>query len=276
MDAFGLTVCDTPGNVPRTPCLSRPWDAPIALFREASHGPGPLVCCRLDALPIEPNFLADLILSPGEADVWRRMRAVDKRRHEWLLGRCAAKDAVRRLVEEYLGVPLAPADVEIQPDPYGRPRAVGSWAARLGIQPAISISHSHDTAVALAALHPGQLVGIDLENMGQRRESFEAIAFRLDERRMLAALPWESRQEWALRMWCAKEGVAKALGRGFSIGIQAFHILSAQTGSGVVQLELCDQALALFPRLRGISIMAYTGREKDYVFSTTIYQGAVE
>jgi phosphopantetheinyl transferase len=275
MDAFGLTVCDLPDDVPCTPCLSRPWDAPIALLCQPPYGPGPL-CCRLDALPLEPNLLADLILSPGEADVWRRMRAVEKRRHEWLLGRSVAKDAVRLLIEKHLGVHLAPAEVEILPDPYGRPRAVGPFAARLGIRPAISISHSHGAAVALAVLHPGQLVGIDLENLAQRRESFEAIAFRADERRMLAALPLESRQEWALRMWCAKEAVAKALGRGFSSGIQAFHILSAEPGSGVLQLELCDQALEHFPRFRGIPIPAYTGREKDYVFSTTIFQGAVE
>jgi len=275
MDAFGLTVCDRREDVRGTPSLSRLWDAPIAALRQAPCRLG-LVCCRLDALPLDPNHLADLILSPGEADVWRGMRAVEKRRHEWLLGRSVAKDAVRLLVENHGGVPLAPADIEILPDPYGRPRAVGPFAARLGIQPAISISHSRGTAVALAALHPGQLVGIDLENLAQRRESFEAIAFRPDERRMLAAMPLESRQEWALRMWCAKEAVAKALGRGFSSGIQAFHIASAETGSGAMQLELCDQALELFPRLRGIPIMAYTGREKDYVFSTTIYQGAVE
>jgi len=275
MDAIGLTVCDPPKDTRCTSGLSRRWDAPIALVRQLPYGPGPL-CCRLDALPLEPDLLADLILSPGEADVWRSMRAVDKRRHEWLLGRTAAKDAVRLLVEEHLGVPLAPSEVEILPDPYGCPRAAGPWTARLGIQPAISISHSHGTAVALAVLHPGQRVGIDLENLSQRRESFEAIAFRPDERRMLDALPGESRQEWALRMWCAKEAVAKALGRGFSAGIQAFHITSAETGGGVVQLELCDPALEYSPRLRGIPIMAYTGREKDYVFSTTIFQGAVE
>lgn len=130
-----------------------------------------------------------------------------------------------------------------------------------------------------AALHSGQLVGIDLENLARRREDFEAIAFSPDERQTLAAMPWESRQEWALRMWCAKEAVAKALGRGFSAGIQAFHIvgiISMGAGSGMVQLELRDQALEHFPRFRSIPITAYTGREKDYVFSTTIYQGAVE
>jgi phosphopantetheinyl transferase len=271
MDAFGSTVCDPPDEVQGTSCLSRLWDAPAA-----PYGQGTL-CCRLDALPREPNVLADLILSPAEADVWRSMRAVEKRRHEWLLGRCAAKDAVRLLVEKHAGVQLAPADVEIQPDPYGRPRAVGPFTARLGIQPAISISHSHGTAVALAAFDPGQLVGIDLESLAQQRADFEAIAFDLEERRMLAALPPGSRQEWALRMWCAKEAVAKALGRGFSMGIQAFHIAGPQYGSGVMQLELRDEALEHFPRLRGIPITAYTAREKAFVFSTTIYQqGAVE
>jgi phosphopantetheinyl transferase len=276
MDALGFTVCDPPHDVPGTSCLSRLWDAPLAPYGREPYGPGPL-CCRLDALPLAPDRLAHLLLSPGEWEFWRRMRAVDKRRHEWLLGRAAAKDAVRRLVEEHAGVPLAPSEIEILPDPYGRPRAAGPWAARLGIQPAISISHSHGTAVALAALRPGQLVGIDLENLDQRRENFEAIAFAPDERRMLAAMPPESRQEWALRMWCAKEAVAKALGRGFSAGIQAFHITGAETGSGVVQLELCDRALDHFPRLRGIPLTAYTAREKDFVFATTIYQqGAVE
>ena len=275
MDAFGLTVCDPPEDVQGASFLSRQWDAPIALFCRDSCRRA-LVCRRLDALPGTPNVLADLLLSTGEADVWRGMRAVDKRRHEWLLGRAAAKDAVRRLVEDHMGVPLAPADVEILPDPYGRPWAAGPWTTRLGIHPVISIAHSHGTAVALAALHPGQLVGIDLENLAQRREDFGAIAFDPDERGMLAALPPGWRQEWALRMWCAKEGVAKALGRGFSSGIQAFHIARAETGSGVMQLQLRDRALQHFPRLRGIPILAHTAREEGFVFSTTIFQGAVE
>jgi phosphopantetheinyl transferase len=275
MDSFGSTVCDPPDDVQGTPGLSGLWGAPVAPYGRGPHGHEPL-CCRLDALPYEPNALAELILSPGEWEFWRRMRAVDKRRHEWLLGRAVAKDAMRRLVEEHAGVSLAPSEIEIRPDPYRRPEAVGPFAARLGIQPAISISHSHGTAVALATLCPGQQVGIDLENLARRREDFEAIAFRPDERRMLAAMPVESRQEWALRMWCAKEAVAKALGRGFSIGIQAFHIIGAETGGGVLQLELRDPALEHFPRWRGIPITAHTAREMDFVFATTIYQqGAV-
>ena len=49
---------------------------------------------------------------------------------------------------------------------------------------------------------------------------------------LLAALPPDLRQEWALRMWCAKEAVGKALGRGLSAGLLAFHITRADIASG--------------------------------------------
>jgi phosphopantetheinyl transferase len=78
-------------------------------------------------------------------------------------------------------------------------------------------------------------------------------------------------------MWCAKEAVAKALGRGLSAGLQAFHITSAELDTGLVQLELRDGALNQFPHLRGRPMIAYTAREADLVFSTIIYQqGAVQ
>jgi malonyl CoA-acyl carrier protein transacylase/phosphopantetheinyl transferase len=267
---------------PRDSRLSDLWNEPIAAFRHQ----GPLVCCRLGGFSREffessqgiwRKTLAHLVLSRRERETWLAMRAVDKRRNEWLLGRCAAKDAVRFLVEKHAGVQLAPADVEIVPDPYGRPRVEGAWTARLRIQPAISISHSHGTAVALAALDPGQLVGIDLEDAAQRREGFEAVAFGPDERELLDAVRQEIRQEWALRMWCAKEAAGKALGRGFSMGMQAFHITGTEIDTGVVQLELRDRALDHFPQLRGRPMIAYTAREMNFVFSTIIHQqGAVQ
>ena len=271
---------------PQESRLSDLWNEPIAAFRRTPSEHGPLVCCRLDSFSREffeashgiwLKVLAHLVLSRREREEWMSMRAVDKRRHEWLLGRCAAKDAVRHLLEKHMGVQLPPADVEIVPDAYGRPRAEGAWTKRLGVQPAISISHSQGAAVALAALDAGQLVGIDLESLSQRREGFEAIAFSPEERHMLDAMRQDLRQEWALRMWCAKEAVAKALGRGLSAGLQAFHITSAELDTGLVQLELRDGALNQFPHLRGRPMIAYTAREADLVFSTIIYQqGAVQ
>ena len=111
-------------------------------------------------------------------------------------------------------------------------------------QPAISIAHSHGTAVALAVRDPQALVGIDLESLTHRRQDFETIAFSPDERGLLEALPADVRREWALRMWCAKEAVGKALGRGLSAGLLAFHITRAVAASGIVEMELRDAALS--------------------------------
>ena len=280
MDTAGSVVrslpdTDTPGTAGRTAGrgpASAAWEAPLAAFRGE-----PLVCRRADALPCAPEELARDILSRGEWEYWAGMRAVEKRRREWLLGRLVAKDAVGLLVQDYMGEPLTPAEIEIVPDAYGQPHAAGRWTERLGVRPALSISHSDGTAVALAALHSGRRVGIDLENLAQRREDFEAIAFSPDERQMLAAMPEALRPEWALRMWCAKESLAKALGRGFSAGIQAFHITAASLAGGEMQLELRDGALRQFPGLRGQRTIAYTAREMDFVFSTVVYQeGAIE
>jgi phosphopantetheinyl transferase/acyl carrier protein len=232
------------------------------------------VCCRLDAFPCEPDMLADRILSAREREHWKSMRAVEKRRREWLLGRCAAKEAVRSLLERNLDLHLSPVEIEIVPDPYGRPLV--SYRSQCGPGPSLSIAHSEGTAVALAALDPETRVGIDLEALRHRREDYEAIAFSADERGLLATLPRELRQEWALRMWCAKEAVGKALGRGLSAGLLAFHITGIATAGGTVEIELRDGALSQCPQLRGKSLNVYTAREADFVFSAIIYQnGAV-
>jgi len=269
MDAFDRMVYDS--------SVTPAW-------RPAGRPAGPRaesVCSRLDAFPCEPAVLADLILSPGEREHWNAMPGVEKRRHEWLLGRAAAKEAVRMLLEEKLDLVLSPKEIEIAPDAYGRPRVkyCGAGIHACGGSPdppSLSIAHSQGTAVALAVLNSCALVGIDLESLTRRREDFEAIAFSPDERRLLAALPPDSRQEWALRMWCAKEAVGKALGRGLSAGLQAFHITRADTASGMIEVELRDGALKQFPQLQGTSLAVSTAREPNFVFSAIIHQqGAV-
>jgi phosphopantetheinyl transferase/acyl carrier protein len=284
MNAFGSLVHDSSVTQARLPdgCPLGPW-------------PESVYYCRLDAFPCEPNVLADLILSPGEREHWRSMHAVQKRRHEWLLGRCAAKQAVRSLLERNLDLHLPPTEIEIVPDPYGRPlvscpadrlltraapkRAFQAATVRKRFQerprPSLSIAHSHGNAVALAVLDPGARVGIDLESLTHRRQDFEAIALSPDERRLLAALPMDLRQEWALRMWCAKEAVGKALGRGLSAGLLAFHIARAHIASGIMEVELRDGARDQFPQWRGKPLVVYTARESNFVFSAIIHQQEV-
>lgn len=232
------------------------------------------VCCRMDDLPCDAGTLASQILSPGEREHWNAMRAVEKRRREWLMGRAVAKQAVRTLLERDLRLHLAPNEIEIQPDSYGCPLVRYSRAD--APPPAISIAHSDGTAIALASLAPDTLVGVDLEGLSRRRrEDFEAIAFSQDERALIAALPADLRDEWALRLWSAKEAVGKAIGRGLSAGLEAFHITRMETSSGMITVDLRDAALAHCPQLRGKSLNVYTTRESNFVFSAIIYQHGV-
>jgi phosphopantetheinyl transferase len=266
---------------PRDAWLSKPWKEPIAAVLEQQQ----LACCRIDDLT--PEFLeashgiwlkalAYLVLGEEERELWRGLQqAVPKRRQEWLLGRCVAKDAVRLLLRKKFGAELCPADIAIISDEFGRPRVQGAWRARLGVQPVVSISHTGGVAVALAALGPDQMVGIDIESFGRRPEDYERVAFRDDEQRWLASLATGQREEWSLRLWCAKEAVAKALGKGLSKGLHTIHITNAETDTGLVQLELAGGLLDDYREFQGKSMIAYTRRDSDLISSTIVYpQGA--
>jgi len=251
MSAFGSIGCDPSVTRAITPVAS-----PLDVWAE-SHG---AVCCRLDGFPCDPGVLAETILSPGERAHWLSMRAVEKRRREWLLGRCAAKQAVSLLLEKRWNMRLSSQEIEIVPDGYGCPQVKlnGTGSPPPGRLPHVSIAHSDGTAVAMAACDP---LGVDLESLSRRGEDFESIAFSADERALRAHLP----AEWALRMWCAKEAVGKALGRGLSAGLLAFHITRADAETGAIQVETARQ-----------SFTVYTARESNFVFSAMIYQqGAV-
>jgi phosphopantetheine--protein transferase-like protein len=275
-DLWNYRIC------PRDAMLSKPSDEWMGNFGASSS----LACCRLDRFPpgfLETSFgvwlkmLALLSLGPRERESWGSMKAVDKRRIDWLLGRCAAKDAVRTLVRRKFGLALYPADIEILPDAQGAPRVYGAWTKQLGVQPVVSISHSGGSAVALAALDADHLVGIDIESVSPVREGFEAVAFTPQEREIVAAMPDQQRREWFLRLWCAKEALGKALGRGLSQGLKSLEVMQIQPESGRVQLSIRNGLSEAFPHLRDKSLSVYTNRNEQYVFSTFIHSpGSVE
>ena len=206
---------------------------------------------------------------PGERRIGPRCAAVEKRRQEWLMGRYAAKQAVRLAIARCA---IIAGEIEIVPDAYGCPRADGSANPLDRAQPGVRQWRWRHLP------NPASVAGIDLESLAHRREDFEAIAFRSGRAAVDCAAAGESRQEWALRMWCAKEAVGKALGRGLSAGLLAFHIIRVgDRYRSRVEIELRDGALEHFPQLRGQSVKSlYTARESNFVFSAIIYQqGAV-
>src|SRR5580658_6373207 len=148
---------------PRGTYISTPWKEPVAGKRGVAG-------CRVGDLPqafLESSHsvwlktLAYLVLNRRERAVWDGMQATAKERYDWLLGRCAAKDAVRMLVQERFGEQLCAADVEIVADATGRLSVEGAWKQRLGISPVVAIANS-GVARAVAALNAADLAGIDL------------------------------------------------------------------------------------------------------------------
>jgi acyl transferase domain-containing protein/phosphopantetheinyl transferase len=270
---------------PRDVILSAPTPAPGRLE-------GSLACCRL-SLPVDFmdadggvwwETLAHFALGRAEREVWRGLGGA-KRRRDWLTGRVAAKDAVRLHLLATRGVRLFPADIAIVADRFGKPEPSGPALARLGVSLSVSIAHTDGAAMALAS-EPARGVGIDIERLDRRRGDYEGAAFHEGERALLGRaaaradglaagagngdLAGVARKERALRLWCAKEAVAKALGRGL-MGSP----LNLERRGGDDLLERVDLAVSgslarALPHLVDRPVTAFVTREADWIVAAAL------
>lgn len=135
------------------------------------------------------------------------------RRRQWLLGRVAAKDAVRGLLWGEGADDIYPAEIAVRNDATGRPLAHGVHGRALG-ELTVSIAHCRETGVAIARRGA---CGIDIEEITDRPRSAAEMACDSGELalldRLVAADP-ENGPGWFTRFWTAKEAVAKARGTG--------------------------------------------------------------
>jgi phosphopantetheinyl transferase len=257
---------------PKRYLLSTPWETPVKRLPQAEK----FVCQRVDPTPehtraIIMRTLAHILLSHAERQQWANLRGLDIRRTEWLFGRAAAKDAVRRLVKEHYGIEVFPADVEIGQDADGRPFASLLGMGESEIVPSISIAHSDGLAVAIAGYcAEGQWLGIDIEQLRPRREGFQEIAFSKDELTLLDAFSGSARDEWVTRLWCAKEAAAKALGKGLVEGPRSLAAVRLDVPTGTVEVVLGEGLARAYPGLAGVPLGVYTAREDEWVVASTL------
>ncbi|MBD3009960.1 type I polyketide synthase [Streptomyces sp. 5-10] len=138
-------------------------------------------------------------------------------RRQWLLGRIAAKDAVRRWLWDQGEGPVFPAEIGIREDAQGRPYAVGVHG-RILPELALSLAHRAETGVALVVpRHANGAAGpgIALEEVADHDDV--AVALARPERELLAAVTSRSggsHARWASAFRAAKEAVATAEGTG--------------------------------------------------------------
>ncbi|MDT3397352.1 polyketide synthase dehydratase domain-containing protein, partial [Streptomyces sp. B1866] len=154
-------------------------------------------------------------------------------RRQWLLGRIAAKDAVRRWLWEQGEGPVFPAEIAIGNDASGRPYPTGTHGRTL---PPLDLSIAHSGEVAVALVRPGDEgrpgpgAGIDVEEVTPRDEATLAAALGEEERALLAArcrADGRPREEWFTRFWAAKEAAAKAEGTGLLGRPRDFAVIEA-------------------------------------------------
>ncbi|MFI7320985.1 beta-ketoacyl synthase N-terminal-like domain-containing protein [Streptomyces venezuelae] len=175
-------------------------------------------------------------------------------RRQWLLGRIAAKDAVRHWLwqhpqnsqhpQQSPGA-VYPAEIAIRNDTAGRPYAVGVHGREL---PALDLSLAHraDTAVALVRPraereHPDTGVGIDVEVVAERAETTYRAALDERERALLAGLGTVGGGArdavWFTRFWAAKEAAAKAEGSGLRGRPREFAVRAVRPHGLIVETE---------------------------------------
>ncbi|WTX86358.1 polyketide synthase dehydratase domain-containing protein [Streptomyces sp. NBC_00637] len=151
-------------------------------------------------------------------------------RRQWLLGRIAVKDAVRRWLWDQGEGPVFPAELRVRNDDAGRPYVTGVHGRVL---PALDVSLAHcaEAAVAIVRPHtPGPGPGIDIEEVADRAPETLAAALGDGELRLLRELSagsGDSEALWFTRFWTAKEAVAKAEGTGFDGRPRDFAVLDA-------------------------------------------------
>ena len=142
-------------------------------------------------------------LGEAEREVYDRHHPRGQRTH--LLGRMAAKDAVRRWLWSRSAGPLHPVEVEVGNDPAGRPTVEGPMDR-------LHVSIAHTEWVAVAVVSDDGPIGVDIERVEPKESSFVDLALTASEQQ-LRPEGWD-RDDWVVRAWTAKEAVAKARGTG--------------------------------------------------------------
>jgi 4'-phosphopantetheinyl transferase len=137
-----------------------------------------------------------------------------------------AEPQVRAWLSETLAVPAEA--IELRRDDYGRPRLSGALQG-------FDVSWSHSGEGLLMALGEGVDVGVDLERARPRPRALELADrfFHASEHDWLRGLPEPDRNEAFLRLWCAKEAVVKAHGRGIAFGLDKFGLADLDGSLGI-------------------------------------------
>lgn len=260
---------------PQEVMLSVPWPAPTA----GLSGIGEIRCRLMKDFPDDLlqahgmmwlHALAHIALSRRERDIWQKLPGRKKRRTEWLLARVAGKDTIRLFLRDRCGLELCLPDIEIEADGNGRPLVRGEWTKQIEQPPTISLAHTRGIGVAMIG-EKARGCGIDVEWLHPRREGIDRIALGPEERSVATAVLPVFDLEWLLRIWCAKEAVGKALGRGLPGGPRDLTLRHLDPKTGILKLQVDGRLAHDLPRLNGKQLQAFTLRDGELIAASAVY-----
>ena len=212
------------------------------------------------------RVISRIVLSGPERREFREKTGSVQRRTEWLFGRIAAKEAVRRFLKDFYQARWSDADVQIWADDSGKPHALGSWSEFLTTKLDIAIAHTTQFVVAVAAAN--SRVGVDVELASRDlSEEFAAGVFR-DEELELAAQAAANSSQAVIRFWCAKEAVSKALGTGIRYSPKEMNVISYSADTGKLVVRLDGAWLDAFKTFRGRDIEVTVKTVRDHAIAT--------
>lgn len=191
-----------------------------------------------------PPALPQLVLPTTSGDAepawqWRpllRDRPAEQQARAWLAGR--------------LG--YAPEALPLHRTPHGRPCLSAPLARD-------DTSWSHSGEGLLVAHARDATVGVDLEHERPRKNAL-ALATRYYHPAETAWLATQAdgdaRQTAFIRLWCAKEAVLKAHGRGLAFGLDRLQFIERD---GALHLHACDPALGIASHWRLRELQPHDG-----------------
>jgi acyl transferase domain-containing protein/phosphopantetheinyl transferase len=192
-------------------------DSQIANFLEESGG-------------LWKRVLAHLVLNAEEREEWYGLPEKGGRQTEWLMGRAAAKDAVRQWARQTLQLKLRQIEIAITTNALGQPLVRCRALEERQQLPHVSISHKRGLAVSVAA---SSGIGIDVEQLDAHQDtawlqnSFSAEELSLTGRLDATTL---------LSLWCAREAASKAAGTGLQGDPRLWRIVHFSPHTGLVRV----------------------------------------
>ena len=210
--------------------------------------------------------LSHVVLNKTERVDFANLSGSASRRTEWLFGRIAAKEAVRRFLQDNYQARWCPADVQIWCDDSGKPHPIGRWKDD-HLTSSIDLAIAHTAQFVVAVVAANARAGVDVESRDRDlSEEFTRGVFTPEE--LDLAVRAVNAPSAVVRFWCAKEAVSKALGTGIRYSPRELVVASFQPETGEMTVQLTGQWLEPFKQFTGRAITVSSTVVKGHVLAS--------